>query len=90
MKALTLASVLAVTAFAAPVFAQDLADLACAEFAAMDNAGQMAVLADLKVLQSEMASSQEMTPEALQAAVVENCTVDSEMMIEDAFRKAFE
>lgn len=90
MKIITLASALALTAFAAPVFAQDLADLACAEFASMDNAGQMAVLADLKGMEAEMASSQELTPEALQEKIIQNCTANPDLMIEDAWRAIFE
>ena len=49
MKSLISVVAIALSGMAAPVLAQDLATMACADYAAQDNAGQMAMMAELEL-----------------------------------------
>ena len=71
-----------------PAFAQDAATMACADYAAMDNAGQMAAIAELESANAEMASSQEMTAEEIHQKLTADCTGDLTLM--DVYKSYFE
>ena len=49
MKRVIMAAI-AAGAFVTPAFAQDVAALVCSEYATMDNAGQMAMVAELDTM----------------------------------------
>ena len=71
-----------------PAFAQDAAMMACADYAAMDNAGQMAAIAELESANAEMASSQEITAEEIHQKLTTYCTGDLTLM--DVYKSYFE
>ena len=54
-RIITTAFALAIAAPFSAAFAQDAATLVCADYAAMDNAGQMAMVANIESMNSEMA-----------------------------------
>lgn len=70
---------------ALPALAQDPASVACADYMAMDNAGQMAMLAELESMNSEMATSQEMSSEQIHEALTADCTAHPEMMVMEVY-----
>lgn len=72
---------------AAPGFAQDVAELVCAEYASMDNAGKMAIVAELESLNSESASSQELTSVEIEQTLATQCTESPDMLIIDVFKE---
>ena len=67
MKYLATAAALALALQAGAAFAQDAASAVCADYAAMDNAGKMAMQAELESMNSEMASSQEVSSQDIEA-----------------------
>jgi len=69
--------------FAVPAFAQSAADVVCSDYAAMDNAGKMAMVAELESINSESASSQEITSAEIEETLAAQCTEHPEMMIVD-------
>jgi hypothetical protein len=77
-------------AIAAPLgtaFAQDAATAVCAEYAAMDNAGQMAMLAEIESMNSGMDSSQEVTSAEIHAQLSSECTTNPDAPVVDAWKK---
>ena len=82
---LTIAFAVAVPASA--VFAQDAATLVCSDYAKLDNAGKMAVQADLESMNSEMASSQTVSSADIEAGLNEDCTANPDKLVADAWKK---
>lgn len=73
---------IAAAVVALPAFAQDVAEVACGEYAAMDDAGKMAMVAELESMLSESSASQEVTNVEIEQDLAANCT-DPEMLIVD-------
>ena len=78
---------LALAASVGPAFAQDAATLACADYAKLDNAGKMAVQAELESLNSEMASGQTVSSADIEAGLNEDCTANPDKLVSDAWKK---
>lgn len=87
MKYLVTAIVLAAGMQTGVAFAQDAATAVCAEYAAMDNAGKMAIAAELESMNSEMDSPQQMTSVEIQATLDANCTTDPDLLVVDAWKE---
>ena len=86
MKYLVTAIALAAGVQAGAAFAQDAATAVCSEYAAMDNAGKMAIAAELESMNSEMASSQEVSSAEIQGTLDANCTTNPDQLIVDAWK----
>ena len=82
MKTLLLTA--AVLGLTAPAFAQGAAELACAEYAAMDNAGKMAMVAELESMNAEMDT--QLTNAEIQDTLASRCGEEPELMIVDIFK----
>ena len=89
MKYLVTVVVLAV-GMAGSAFGQDAGTAVCADYAAMDNAGKMAMAAELKSMNSEMASSQEVSSVEIQANLDANCTTNPDQLVIDAWKALHE
>lgn len=76
----------AVLGMAAPAFAQGAAELVCADYAALDNAGKMTIVAELESMDAEMASSQELTNAEIEQTLAARCSEEPELMIVDVFK----
>jgi hypothetical protein len=87
MKYLVTAVALAVGLQAGSALAQDAATLVCADYAAMDNAGQMAALAEIESLNSEMASSQEVSSAEIHEQLTGECGSAPDALVSDVWRK---
>ena len=72
-------------ALAAPALAQDAATMACKDYAAMDNAGQMAMLAELQSLNAEM--STKMSSEEIATALNTDCAANPDKLVSDAMKE---
>jgi hypothetical protein len=81
MRSILLASAIAV-ALVGPAFAQDAATAVCSDYAAMDNAGQMAMTAELQSMNSEMAT--DMSSEEIATALNTECAENPDKLISDA------
>jgi hypothetical protein len=81
MRSILLASAVAV-GFVVPAFAQDAATALCSEYAAMDNAGQMAILAELQSANAEMDTG--MSSEEIATALNTECAENPDKLISDA------
>lgn len=68
-------------AFALPALAQDLETLTCLEYGEMDNAGQMAMVAELEAAASQMDT--QMTSAEIQDALTEHCGGAPEVLVID-------
>ena len=79
----------AIVAFglAAPALAQDAATMVCSEYAALDNAGQMAMLAELQSLNAEMASGQSMSSDEIATALNTECAANPDKLVSDAMKE---
>jgi hypothetical protein len=77
---------LALAASVGPTLAQDAATMVCADYAALDNAGKMAVQAELESLNSEMASSQTVTSAEIEAGLNEDCAANPDKLVADAWK----
>ena len=84
MKRILLASATAM-AFVAPAFAQDAATMACADYAAMDNAGKMAMTAELQSMNAEMAT--DMSAEDIATALNTECAANPDKLLSDAMKE---
>ena len=86
----TLFSVLLATvvagAFAVPAFAQDVASMACSDYAKLDDAGKMALMADLQSMNAEMASSQEVSSQDIASYLNTECASKPDRMLSDAMK----
>jgi hypothetical protein len=80
MKKLLITTAIA-AAFAAPAFAQGAAELVCGEYGALDNAGKMAIVAELESLNAETAST--LTSAEIEETLASNCTEHPEMLVID-------
>lgn len=87
MKYFVTAVVLAAGMQTGAALAQDAATAACAEYAAMDNAGKMAIVAELESMNSELESPQQMSSVEIQATLDANCTEDPDLLIVDAWKE---
>jgi hypothetical protein len=87
MRHLVAAAALAVGLQAGSAFAQDAATAVCADYAAMDNAGQMATLAEIESMNSEMASSQEVSSEEIHQQLVPECGAAPDALVSDVWKK---
>ena len=67
--------------------AQDAATLVCADYAKLDNAGKMAVQAELESLNSQMASSQNVSSADIEAGLNDDCTANPDKLVADAWKK---
>jgi hypothetical protein len=77
-------------AIAAPfgaAFAQDAATLVCADYAAMDNAGQMEVLAEIESLNSEMATGQTLSSAEIHEQLTAECGAAPDALVADVWKK---
>lgn len=84
MKRIVLAAALA-GAFAAPAFAQDMAEMVCAEYSSLDNAGQMAMLAELEAQLGEGTGN--MTSSELSTMLSAECTAHPDKLLTDAAKE---
>jgi hypothetical protein len=85
MKRILLATALA-GAFVAPAFAQDAATMVCSDYAALDNAGKMALMADLQSMNAEMASSQEVSSDDIATYLNTECASNPNELLSDAMK----
>ena len=67
-------------------FAQDAASAVCADYAAMDNAGKMAMQAELESMNSEMASSQEISSQDIESGLNDDCSANPDKLVSDAWK----
>lgn len=74
-------------ALAAPAFAQDAATMVCSDYAAMDNAGKMATMAELQSLNSEMSSGQSLSSEEIATMLNTECTKNPDQLVQDAMKE---
>lgn len=86
MKYLATAIAVAMSVQAGAALAQDAATAVCADYATMDNAGKMAMAAELESLNSQSASSQEVSSAEIQATLDANCTTNPDMLVIDAWK----
>jgi hypothetical protein len=86
MKRLITAVALAVGLQAGTAFAQDAATAVCADYAAMDNAGKMAMQAELESMNSEMASSQEISSQDIESGLNDDCAANPDKLVSDAWK----
>jgi hypothetical protein len=82
-----MAFALAIAAPLGAAFAQDAATTACADYAAMDNAGQMEMLAEIESMNSGMASNQELTSAEIHEQLSTECTANPDALVTDAWKK---
>jgi hypothetical protein len=87
MKRLVTTTAVLVGLLAGSAFAQDAATAVCADFAAMDNAGQMAVVAEIESMNSEMASSQEVSSQEIHQQLVAECGAAPDARVSDTWKK---
>jgi hypothetical protein len=86
MKKFLIATAIA-TGFAASAFAQEGERMLCSEYSALDNAGQMAVVAAVESAVSEMDLSQELTSAEIHGGLVDNCTEHPDMIVVDVVKE---
>ena len=86
MKRIITASALA-TFFAVPAFAQGL-EIVCNDFLGMDNAQQMASLAEIQGQMSEMdTSSNTMTAEQIHERLTADCASQPDVLVVDVIKE---
>jgi len=76
----------AVAGLAGHAFAQEAAMATCAEYAAMDNAGKMAMVAELQSIASET-DGQEVTNADIENTLAANCGEDGAALLVDMIKK---
>ncbi|MFO1143190.1 MAG: HdeA/HdeB family chaperone [Amaricoccus sp.] len=84
---LILALALAAGTMAAPALAQESKTLLCKDYAKLDNAGKMAILAELQSMNSEMASGQTVSSEELATSLNTECAKDPDKLVQDAMKE---
>ena len=84
---ITTAFALAIGAPFGAASAQDAATLVCADYAALDNAGQMAALADIESMNAEMASGQDVSSEEIHQQLTAECGAAPDALVADAWKK---
>jgi predicted porin len=84
---ITTAFALAAAAPFGAASAQDAATLVCADYAALDNAGQMAAIADIEALNSQMATSQDMSADEIHEQLTAECGNAPDALVADAWKK---
>jgi hypothetical protein len=84
---ITTAFALAIAAPFGAASAQDAATLVCADYAAMDNAGQMAVLAEIESMNSEMASGEEVSSAEIHEQITAECGSAPDALVSDVWKK---
>ena len=83
----TTAFALAIAAPFGAVSAQDAASAVCSEYAALDNAGQMAMVAEIESMNSEMATSQDISSEEIHARLTTECGSAPDALVSDVWKK---
>ena len=86
-RTIGIAFALAVAAPFGAASAQDAATLVCAEYAAMDNAGQMEIIAEIESLNSEMATSQEVSSAEIHEKLTAECGAAPDALVADVWKK---
>jgi hypothetical protein len=76
----------ALAGVAGSAFAQDAATLTCAEYAALDNEGKMAMVAELQSINAESASSQELTNADIENTLASECGPDGAALLIDLIK----
>ena len=61
--------------------------MVCNDYAAMDNAGKMAVLAELQSMNAEMASGAEVSSDEIATALNTECAKDPNKLLQDAAKE---
>jgi hypothetical protein len=87
MKHAVITAALALAVPFGAAFAQDAATMVCADYAAMDNAGQMAALAEIESLNSEMASGQEVSSAEIHQQLTAECGSAPDALVSDVWKK---
>jgi hypothetical protein len=67
--------------------AQDAAALVCADYAGLDNAGQMAAIADIESMNAEMATSQDVSSAEIHQQLTAECGSAPDALVADAWKK---
>lgn len=80
-------TVCALAGAAGAALAQDAATLTCAEYALLDDAGKMAMVAELQSINAESASSQELTNADIENTLAAECGPDGAALVIDLIRK---
>lgn len=78
-------TVAAAALFGAPAFAQPL-EVTCGDYTIMDNAKQMETIAALESETSEMASTQNLTAEAIHEKLAADCQGKVDIMVIDVVK----
>jgi hypothetical protein len=86
MKHLVTAIALAIALPAGGAFAQDAATAVCADYAARGNAGKMAMQAELESMNSEMASSHEISSQDIESGLNDDCAANPDKLVSDAWK----
>ena len=61
--------------------------MVCADYAKLDNAGKMAVQADLELMNSQMASGQTVSSADIANGLNEDCTSHPDKLVSEAWKK---
>ena len=85
MKRMLLAAVV-VGAFVVPAAAADVSSMACSDYAKLDDAGKMELMADLQAVNSEMASSQTVSSQDIASYLNTECASKPDEMLSDAMK----
>lgn len=67
--------------------AQDAASVVCSEYAAMDNAGQMAIVAEIESMNSEMATGSDISSDEIHARLTTECGSAPDALVSDVWKK---
>lgn len=66
---------------AAPAFAQE--EVTCGDYSAMDNTRQMATIAEIESLTSEMSKENQLTPDAIHEKLAADCKDKVDLLVID-------
>jgi len=86
-RIITTAFALAIAAPFSAASAQDAATLVCADYAAMDNAGQMAAVAEIESMNAEMATSQDVSSAEIHQKLTAECGAAPDALVADVWKK---
>jgi hypothetical protein len=86
-RMITTAFALAIAAPFGVASAQDAATLVCSEYAAMDNAGQMEMVAEIESMNSEMASGQDVSSAEIHERLTTECGSAPDALVSDVWKK---
>ena len=67
--------------------AQDAATLVCSEYAALDNAGQMAMGAEIESMNSEMATARTVSSAEIHEQLTAECGAAPDALVSDVWKK---